>query len=161
MLSRKEESISRALLRQVRYYGSALVVTLIMVYLYISSSSGIDSVNTTYPFTFEYIPKGVLSVLKGIFGNLTGPREFYPLLSGIIIVFLIPHKEWLKQLMFFILLIILPIGGVLLAAIHFNYWFIQRLFIWAIPLFIFFLGWVWDSIIVYFEKRLKTILSLS
>lgn len=155
LVSRENESIGRALLRHLKQYGIGLAVTLGALYQFVSSSEGIVTAKSTYPFAFEFIPKGLIPILKGIFGNITGPERFYPLLSGIIIAFFIPHRDWLKQQLFFILLIILPIGGVLLGAVVFNYWFIQRLFIWAIPLFAFFLAWVWDSIIIFLVEKIK------
>lgn len=106
--------------------------------------------------TFQYIPNPLVNLtdfLKAIFGNLVGDKRFYFLLIGILLAFVIPHKERLKQTGFFLVLIVLPIQIKFLVDVFKEYWFIQRQFIWVMPLFAFFLGWCWDAVIRHFTSR--------
>ncbi len=151
LLSRKDKTVGVMFLKHLKHYGMAILFALPLLLWSLSNHKHLHMGHNT----FEYIHKGVISVLKGIFGNLTGRRIFYLLLPGIVINLFIPHSQRLKQAMFFTILIVIPIGLLFLACIYFQYWFIQRLFIWAIPLFIFFLGWSWDSIFVYFGKKVS------
>ncbi len=157
LFSREKRSAGHILLKHLKYYGLGIILALPICHWYIFSGSNYGTGFTPVAIsnTFAFIPKGIIPILKGVFGNLTGPKKFYPLLAGIIISFLIPQRERLKQMAFFAILIIVPIALLLLACIHFQYWFIQRLFIWAIPLFAFFLGWCWDSIIIYLTRKFK------
>lgn len=152
LMSRKGKSINRLLYSHMKYYGITVLITLLLLWKVLSVPT--YSWGST-PDTFQFIPKGVISIAKGVFGNLTGRQKFYPLLIGLIISLLIPHKERLKQLLFFMILIVIPIALLLLICVIHPYWFIQRHFIWAIPLFAFFIGWCWDSIIIYFAVKFK------
>lgn len=96
---------------------------------------------------FKYISNPAVDFvgfLKGIFGNLVGYNKFYFLLLGMLSVLMF-HKDSLKQLGFFLILIVLPIQLKFTADVIKEYWFIQRQFVWVMPLFAFFLGWCWDS----------------
>lgn len=149
LASRKGRSIRNVLLSHLKHYGAAVLVALPIWYKFA----------TCYPRlfqrmdVFEYCGRGVSSVLSCVVGNLTGPRKYYLLLIGIIISFLLPHKERFKQIMFLIVLILVPIAIVFSQCLHCEYWFVQRLFIWAMPLFAFFIGWTWDSTIIYCKKN--------
>lgn len=150
LFSREEETIKTALTRHFRYFGVVSFVTL-TIWFYLRATKkinlGVD--------TFEYIHKGVIPILKGIFGNLTGYRRYYFLLSALVINLFVPHRERLKQFMFFGIVIIAQVFFILFLCISYHYWFIQRAFIWVIPLFAFLLGWIWDSLIFYFMGKLK------
>lgn len=94
--------------------------------------------------TFQYIPhplSNTMGFLKGIFGNLIGEKNHYIfLLAPIFSFFLCPKDRW-SQLKFFLILIVLPISLIFLSDLIFGYWFLQRQFIFTMPLFAFFLGW--------------------
>jgi len=146
LMSRKNKSIRSVLYSHAKYYGITIIIIIPLLWKVLSVphySWG------SVPETFEFIHKGIIPIAKGVFGNITGPRIFYPLLIGLIISFFVPHKERIKQIMFFMVLIVIPVAGLLMLCIIHPYWFIQRHFIWTVPLFAFFLGWCWDSIIIY------------
>ena len=110
---------------------------------------------------FLYIPnplENILGFLKAIFGNLVGYKKLYFLLVGIVIPFVLPHKERFKQILFLLVMICIPIGAIFLFDILTKYWFLQRQFVWVMPLFAFYLGWSWDSFlyIIFEKKRSKT-----
>ncbi len=99
--------------------------------------------------TFQYIPSpknNMVGFLKGVIGNLIGLKVFYIFLVGLFIM-LFPHPARRKQLIYFIVLIFLPIGLILLVDVLTHYWFLQRQFTWVMPFFALFLGWQWDSMI--------------
>jgi hypothetical protein len=107
--------------------------------------------------TFDYIPnpqKNFIGFLKGIFGNLVGYKLFYPLMLAIPLSLCLPVKEKFPQLAFFLTLVILPIMMILNVDILNHMWFLQRQFVWVMPLFALLLGWQWDSIASYLQKRL-------
>jgi len=155
IFSRKEEGVGPVILRHLKQFGLVLLLT-VPFWLYFMHVDKKQFENQGIN-TFQYIPFGMVSLLKGIFGNLIGVKKLYILALGIIFAFFIPHKERHKQVAFFIILIIIPIFLVLISSIYFKYWFIQRLFIWAMPLFAFLIGWCWDSLIIkgkqLFEAR--------
>ncbi len=112
--------------------------------------------------TFDYIPNplyNIVGFLKGIFGNLVGFKKLYFLLPGLLIPFIFSYKGRHKQLLFLFFIIIMPIAFIFLSDVMQKYWFIQRQFIWVMPLFAFFLGWSWDSFFCYVasvkERRFK------
>lgn len=147
LASRKDKSLRSVLFGNIKHYGVAVILALPLLWAVLSAP---DPSWGSTPDTFAFIPKGIVPVIKGVIGNLIGPRRFYILLAGLIISFLIPHRQRAKQIIFFIVLLVVPIALLLLICIIHPYWFIQRHFIWTAPLFAFFLGWCWDSIIVYF-----------
>jgi hypothetical protein len=102
-------------------------------------------------YTFQYIPNPLLNLpgfLKGIFGNLIGNKKLYILLLGSFIPLFLPHKDRLKQIGFLLILVVLPIELIFISNLWGNYWFLQRQFIWTVPLFAFYLGWCWDSLLI-------------
>ena len=112
------------------------------------------------PATFFFIPnpaENMIGFLKGVFGNLVGFKKFYVFLLGGAGLLFIPYSfsEKCRQIAFLLVLVFFPIGLILVSDIRNNYWFIQRQFIWVIPFFALFLGWVWDSIIVWGLERWK------
>ena len=104
---------------------------------------------------FEYIPSpfhNILGFLKGIFCNLIGNKIFYLLGIGVIIPFIFSYKDRYKELLFLLLNVIAPIGLIFISALASKYWFLQRQFIWVMPLFAFFLGWAWDSFFMLLKR---------
>ena len=104
---------------------------------------------------FKYIPNPLINPLgffKGIFCNLIGYKKFYIFLPGLLISLCLPHKDREKQLWFLLILVLLPITVLLLLDLKGGYWFIQRQFIWIMPLFAVLLGWCWESMTQYFSS---------
>ncbi|MDD5005692.1 MAG: hypothetical protein PHS33_04230 [Candidatus Omnitrophica bacterium] len=155
LFSRKENTIRYFISKHLKYYGVSLLIALPIWYYFAfgSDKSYLKSFTQTSEGSFEYIHRGIIPMAKGIFGNLICFKKLYFLLAGLIFAFLIPHKERLKQIMFFIVMIMLPIGLILLSSIIYKYWFLPRQFVWAMPLFAFLIGWCWNSAIVYFMGK--------
>ena len=148
--SRKGEGIKEVLLRHFKTFGFVLfLIAPFWIYFAFADKSYMKHMHVN---TFEFIPFGAVSLAKSIIGNLVGIRQLYVLLLGIVIAFLLPHRERFMQIAFFVLSIIVPIFLILIASVIYQYWFIQRLFIWTIPFFAFLTGWCWDSVILYFQK---------
>lgn len=159
LFSRKEDNLKNILIKHIKYYGIALLVSLPLWYYFAlnNDKSYLKSFTATQYGSFEYIHRGLIPMAKGIFGNLVCFKKFYFLLAGLVFAFLIPHKERLKQMMFFIIVIMLPMSLILLSSVIYGYWFLPRQFVWAMPLFAFLLGWSWDSVILYLKEKLKRI----
>lgn len=101
--------------------------------------------------TFYYIPNPLhnpLGFLKDVLGNLVGFKKLYFLLLCIIVPFVFSYEDRRKQSLFLIFMVIIPIGLTLFSDVVQRYWFLQRQFIWVMPLFAFLLGWMWDSFFV-------------
>ncbi len=108
------------------------------------------------PVMFAHIPNPVIDIigfLKAIFGNLMGYKKLYLLLVSIIFPFIIPCKDRFKQVAFLFIMVFLPILLILLADLKSKYYFVQRQFIWVMPFFAFFMGWTWESLIVYIYEK--------
>ena len=110
--------------------------------------------------TFQYIANpmvDIIAFLKSIFGALIGFKKFYPFLIPLIVSFLVPHQNRNKLIGFFLFVIILPIETQCLIATLKGYWFLQRQFIWVVPLFAFLLGWACDSLINEFVIQRRNV----
>jgi len=110
-----------------------------------------------YVYTFQYIPNPILNFvgfLKGVFGNLIGNKIMYITLGGFVLSFLIAHKQRREQIGFFLILILLPIELIMISDVMNTFWFIQRQFVWVMPLFALLLGWQWDALYVNFRDRM-------
>jgi hypothetical protein len=108
--------------------------------------------------TFQYIPDPAanpIGFLKGIVGNLMGTKKLYVLLLGIITAMLVPHARKFEQFNFLALLIALPIALILWVDLRSHYWFLQRQFVWVMPLFALWLAWCWDVTIGWLTARFK------
>jgi len=104
--------------------------------------------------TFKYYPdpaNDFIHFMRQVFANLMGNKKYGQkfLALGIWIAFLLPHKDRLKQIGFFLVMIVMPILCILMADIYSGYWFLDRQFIWVMPLYAFLLSWCWDSIFKY------------
>jgi hypothetical protein len=101
-------------------------------------------------YTFEYISNPVvapLAFMKSVFGNLVGYKKFYPFLIGVTAAWLLSRQR-LQLLGFLLVLVVFPILLILTSDTIKGYWFLQRQFIWVTPLFLFYIGWCWDEVIV-------------
>lgn len=106
--------------------------------------------------TFEFIPNplhDIIGFLKGIFCNLIGFNKLYLFFLGIFIPFIFSYKNRHKQLLLLFFVILLPISFIFIFDLARKYWFLQRQFIWTMPLFAFFIGWAWDSLIIRFAHN--------
>jgi hypothetical protein len=111
--------------------------------------------------TFKYIQNpfvNFLGFMKGIFGNMMGRKELYFLFGGFIAMLFIPKTEKIKQIYFFMLLIVFPPLLSCLSSLLSHYDYVQRHFCWAMPFFAILIAWQWDSFIYnviqrFFVKR--------
>lgn len=106
--------------------------------------------------TFEFIPNPLanpVGFLKGVFCNLIGHRKLYFLLIGTFIPVIFSYKGRVKQLLFFIVCVLAPIGIILITDLVSDYWFMQRQFLWVIPLYAFYLGWAWESLFIKISRK--------
>jgi len=112
--------------------------------------------------TFDFYPNpsnDFVHFLRQVFANLMAHKQYGQkhLALGIWVSFLLPHKDRFKQIGFFLLIIILPILLILMSDLYSGYWFLDRQFIWVMPLYAFFLGWCWDTIFIFIQERFKTL----
>ncbi len=143
-------------LGQIKYF--LLPVTLIAAPIFLWYASG----NTGFTYqqnaidrgmtTFDYIINPIENFDKfwrSMCNSLLGYKQYGAkwLSFGIGLALLLPHKDRLRQFGFLLILVILPITLVLFADLEKGYWFIQRQFIWVMPLYAFLIGWSWDSVI--------------
>lgn len=105
--------------------------------------------------TFGYIPNPAhnpIGFLKGVFCNLVGDKRLYILFLGFFVPFFFSYKERGKQLLLLFINILMPICLIFISDFVSEYSFIQRQFIWVMPLFAFFLGWSWESFFVLIKR---------
>jgi len=105
---------------------------------------------------FDFIPNPIINIsgfVKAIFGNLLGFKKMYFLFIGVLFPFFIPYKERFSQIGFLFITVIIPIQLIFLSDLHSGYYFVQRQFIWVMPFFAFFLGWVWDSFFMLLKGK--------
>jgi hypothetical protein len=149
----KEESLLDIMRRNMKFIGTIATIAILpwiwfAAGILLRSSEGFD--------VFEYVPNpftDFYSFSGAIAGHLVAFRSLYFLLFGIFAAFIIPHQERFPQFNFFLTLIAFPILFILISAIIKDYWFIPRQYIWVIPLFCFFIGWCWDSVIQSFSEK--------
>ena len=161
LLSKAKEGYFQTEIKSAVKYFSAIFIIALPPWLWYSLGSP-DMGDIVRP-TFEYFPNPLDTVafLKSVFGNLIGRKELYFLLAGMIAAFMIPHKARYRQIGFFLILVILPIELVCVVDVYKKYWFLQRQFVWVMPLFAFLLGWCWDVLIFSLQERFKNAFALS
>jgi hypothetical protein len=106
--------------------------------------------------TYQYIVSPFVDPVtfsNRVSGDLIGTRILYFLLLGVFFPFILNHKDRVKQMTFLIVAVFLPLLAIWLHDVIKSYWFIQRQFIWVMPLFALFLGWSWDSLYRYLMSR--------
>lgn len=109
---------------------------------------------------FQYIPNPMYDLkgfLRGVIGNLISNKSLKFLFAGLFLGFLLPHKDYFKQVGFFLILVVLPLEVILAVHIWNNHWFIQRFFVWIIPFFAIFLGWSFDVMAQLVLTKVKKI----
>ncbi len=110
-----------------------------------------------FTYMFQFIPnplENIVGFLKAIFGNLVGDKRLYVLLLGPVLAALLPHPDRYKQIGFFLCLVVLPITLLLAIDAHSQYWFVQRQFVWVIPYFALYVGWCWESSVIYLLRAM-------
>lgn len=135
-----------------KFLGCVLLIAVPLFLWYAVGSKAVKGM--MWMDSFEFIPNPLVDLvgfLKAVFCNLTGHRYLYFLFGGVILSFLISHKERFVQIGFFAVLVVMPIQILLLIDLNKSYWFLQRQFIWVTPLFIFLVGWCWDSIFNFWK----------
>lgn len=118
---------------------------------------------STKDLVFAFIPSPLndsVGFLKGIFCTLVGRRANYVFLLCVIFPFILPYKERFRQILFFFVLVLFPIGAIFLGDFISGVYFIQRQFIWVMPFFILLLGWIFESLIIFVFRLDKSSLIL-
>lgn len=139
------------------FYFSAIVLCITMpLWLYSVFGPHCVAANFNQP-TFGYIPSPAhhpLGFLKGIFCNLIGDKRLYILFLGVFVPFVFTYKEKRNQLLLLFISILIPISLIFISDFVSKYSFIQRQFIWEMPLFAFFLGWSWESLYLLIKHKI-------
>ncbi len=110
--------------------------------------------------TFLFVPNpfhNLIDFLRTILGNLMGFKPFHFLFAGFLCSLFISRKESIQQMIFLIILIILPVSLTCLASWKAHYIFVPRHFSWAIPYFAILIAWQWDSFIYHFTNKKSSI----
>ena len=139
----------KIILRNVKDYGFGVLLAL-PLWLYFTFGFSSSYMNWD---PYEYIPQGVISLFKGVVGNLIGFKPAYVFLPAMIVPFIVPYEERWQQIQFFLIFVVIPVGIIFAVSVIAHYYFIQRLFVWVMPLFVILLGWVWDSLIIYLTEK--------
>jgi len=137
-----------------------LVFCLAMPLWFFSIFGPHSSFGSLDPFQYIYNPlTNTIGFLKAVFANLIGYRykQLYLLLIGVIFPFIIPQKQRFQQIAFLFIMVFIPVGLILIIDVITKYWFMQRQFIWVMPFFAFFLGWAWNSAIVYLKEKISRV----
>ncbi len=114
----------------------------------VNKNNSVESFAGRFITTFQYIPNPLedgFGFFKNIIGNLLGDKRWYPLLAGLAAI-VVSGARW-PLLGFFLIMILLPIGLILSSDVMGGYWFLQRQFVWVMPLFAFWLAWSWDALL--------------
>ena len=139
-----------------RFFGTVFLVG-IPIWLWYAAGNPLDMFLSPNQFnTFQFIPNPLIQpvgFLKAIFGNLIGYKKFYILLLGFAPMLFMSFAQKKQQILFFLLIIVLPIELIFLSDLFKGYMFLQRQFFSAMTLFAFFLGWQWDAIILKLNER--------
>jgi len=138
-------------------YRFLSVITVICLPLFLwYSMNNVHTVKGMGKSVFEYIPSPALDIygfVKVVLCCLIGNKFLYPLAVLLTCPFFLPYKQRLQQIIFLLIIVVAPILSVLLISILSGYWFIQRQFIWVMPLFAFLVGWCLDSFIGFIQSR--------
>lgn len=154
LLSKYNEDDFRASLRNAFYFIGIILGIAMPFWLYCVFGPHFSYIQNNTG-TFQYIPspfQDAIGFLKSVICNLIGSRKMYFLFLGFIAPLIISYRDRYKQLLFLFLIIIMPICFILFWDVVGKYWFLQRQFIWVMPLFAFILGWIWDSIFMFLKR---------
>ena len=157
LIQTNEEAFFAVIRRKVKFFFTIGAITFLP---WIWFTVAILTIKQSDFDVFEYIPNPFVDVYDfcgTMVGIFIGIRGLYFLLFGMIAAFIIPHLEQYRQIKFFLFLIVFPITCVLASSIIKNYWFLPRQFVWVVPLFCFFLGWCWDSVIYLLRERIASL----
>lgn len=135
--------------KHIKFLGTIFIIALpVWIWYATGNPLSISKETCTLFDTFKFFPDpavNLLAFLKTVFGNLVGEKRIYFLLAGMLFGFALPHRDRYRQILFFFVLIFLPLVVLFLSDLITGYMLLQRQFIWVMPLFAFLLGWQWDS----------------
>ena len=156
VLARTEEEPLLAVLKRIAPLLIPVSVLIVPVFLWYASYT--LNVKLAQNNTFDFFPNPTVHLrnfLRTVMGNLIGFKKFgfKQLVNGIILAMLLPHKDRKKQLGFLLVLVVLPIMLKLVSDVRAGYWFLQRQFVWVMPLFGFYMAWCWESVIFFIKER--------
>ena len=166
VLARTETASFKEVFQELRPFVSRLAIVTIPIFIWYASGypdfNYEQSVVERGINTFDYIPNPLDDLrrfLRTVMNCLIGFKKFKfkHIVNGVILALLIPHKERTRQIGFLLILVVLPIEIMLLGDLHKGYWFLSRQFICIMPLYAFFLGWCWDTVIVTILKRIRSV----
>ena len=143
-------------------FSFVFLITAPLIWLVYSGEHISSETLWSHTLIFQWIPNPLVDLtgfLKGVFCNIIGNRYLYLLFPGLLISLVLPHNERGKQFWFFFLLIMMPVLLLLILDLKIGYWFIQRQFIWVMPLFAVLLGWCWESSLAHIFKLKESVSS--
>ncbi|MBF0570479.1 MAG: hypothetical protein HQL12_01275 [Candidatus Omnitrophica bacterium] len=111
--------------------------------------------------TFDYIINPLVNparFLSTVASCLMGFKKFKVnlLIWGVLAAYIVPYQNKKDHLLFFLILIVIPIEAMLTADVLKGYWFLQRQFVWVMPFFALLIGWSWDIILNYTKLKFET-----
>ena len=144
----KERDIQK-LTERLGIFWVPLVLTCLAWGWYASANATGALVNSKVE-TFQYIHNPLLKpwkFFKGTVGNITGDGYdwMYPMLLAPTVMTWVRHRQQAAQNIFLVVLVIVPFAAILAVDVLSRYWFLQRQFVWIIPLWALYIGWCWDS----------------
>jgi hypothetical protein len=161
----REEGFSGAFLRTLKFFTVILAIALPfwiynVCFNHLQYNQRFNLAQETY-FTdprhvYQFIPNPIehfFGFLKSVFANLVGYKWFYPLCFILPISWVLVYSDRSKQIGLFLTLIVLPISLLNYLDVKNGYWFVQRQFIWTMPLFAFLIAWCLESIVIYIKRR--------
>ena len=158
IISRNSPPFKENFKKLVQFFGAVFIVA-VPWWMWYASGHPLKVLDNPHGYdVFRYIPNPLVDTigfLKGIFGNLVGYKNFYPLLVIFFMTPFLKYPERHRQILFFLLIVIIPIQIVFLSDLYKGYMFLQRQWVWVISLFSFFMGWQWDALAYSLQERLK------
>lgn len=149
-----ERNLSEIFRHNYRFIG-IMIITGLPLFLWYSLNNPYLSKVMNFD-VFQFIPNPIIwpfAFIKCVLCNLTGYKKLYFLALALIFPFVLPYRIRLQQIGFLLILVILPIMVIFFTTLSAGYWFLQRQFTWVMPLFVFFLGWAWDSFFTFLKSK--------
>ncbi|MCB9747526.1 MAG: hypothetical protein H6755_03865 [Candidatus Omnitrophica bacterium] len=148
----------------LRYYLKYWILALIIWIWYASGNSFGWTANKMQSIrpAFQFVPHPLEHFYKFcdvIVRNCLGYKVFNFTLLAVPVAFYLALKQRIKMLLFFGLLIFLPITLIILVDVKTKYWFLARQIVWIMPFFIFFVAWAWDICLISGQRFITSFLN--
>ncbi len=160
LVKRGEAKNTKALVAIIKYIAIVFAIAM-PVWFWFASGNPLGETKATFlakgVHTFQFSTNPLDDFTRFFnyvfFYNLIGQKRLYFFLGCLMLMIFIPYREKQKKIGFWLVMIVLPILIILAASLFQGYWFLMRQYIFTVPLFAFFLGWLWDSSLhYYFDK---------